>query len=149
GRRGRAGHGDPVGRHAPVRELLGGDLAETRDDLVAERARRERRVRLHQRHGDARVELTQGAGAARAGEAAADDHHARGALRAEGSRQEGGGRRDAELEKSAPTGVHFWAAYQAAIAWISGSVNPLAIRSMTVPGRVPARNSCMARTIAA
>ena len=35
------------------------------------------------------------------------------------------------------------------MAWISASVNPLAIRSMTVAGRAPERKSCMARTIAA
>ncbi len=40
-------------------------------------------------------------------------------------------------------------AYQAAIAWISSSVKPLAIRSMTVAARCPERKSCMALTIAA
>jgi len=35
------------------------------------------------------------------------------------------------------------------MAWISSSVNPLAIRSMTVAARCPERKSCMARTIAA
>src|SRR5712692_527591 len=35
------------------------------------------------------------------------------------------------------------------MAWISASVNPLAIRSMTVAARVPERKSCMALTIAA
>ncbi len=35
------------------------------------------------------------------------------------------------------------------MAWISASVNPLAIRSMTVAVRCRERNSCMARTIAA
>ena len=36
-----------------------------------------------------------------------------------------------------------------AIAWISWSVKPLAMRSITVPERVPDRKSCMALTIAA
>ncbi len=40
-------------------------------------------------------------------------------------------------------------AYQAAIAWISSSVKPLTIRSMTVAARCPERKSCMALTIAA
>jgi len=35
------------------------------------------------------------------------------------------------------------------MAWISSSVNPLAIRSITVPVRAPERNSCMARTMLA
>jgi len=40
-------------------------------------------------------------------------------------------------------------AYQAAIAWISSLVKPLAIRSITVADRCPERKSCMALTIAA
>ena len=35
------------------------------------------------------------------------------------------------------------------MAWISSSLKPLAILSMTVEGRVPARNSCIAFTMAA
>src|SRR6185295_1181531 len=81
-------------------------------------------------------------------ESAADDHHTgTGSLAERGRGEERGGRRQAE-EPAAGRGHFGCAANQAASAWISSSVNPLAIRSMTVPARWPERNSCMARTIA-
>ena len=43
--------------------------------------------------------------------------------------------------------LHFCAAYHAAIAAISSSEKPLAIRSITVAGRLPARNASIAATI--
>src|SRR5207302_8563966 len=43
----------------------------------------------------------------------------------------------------------FCPAYQSAIAAVSASEKPLAIRSMTVPGRWPERNSRIAATISA
>src|SRR5207244_7983438 len=99
---------------------------------------------------DARVGLAEGARAGGAGEASADHHHAR--RRAPRERRKGNERGrggEAELQEFAPAGLHFCVAYQAAIAWISWSVSPLAIRSMTVAVRVPERKSCIALTIAA
>ena len=110
-----------------VGELLRGELAQAADHGVTERARDERRARLDQGHGDARVGVAERAGTARAGEASADDHDAgpaRLGARREGTEGRGGRRRDAELEERATVGLHFCSAYQAAIAWISASVNP-------------------------
>src|SRR5207237_3937817 len=70
-------------------------------------------------------------------------------LRDGGQRNERTRNGEAELEEVAAAGLHFCAANQAAIAWISSSVKPLAMRSMTVPARCPERNSCIALTIAA
>src|SRR5205823_13310313 len=44
---------------------------------------------------------------------------------------------------------HRCCATQAAIARVSSSVNPFAIRPITVDGRSPARNACIAATISA
>ena len=152
GGRGRAGDDDAVGGDALVRELLRGQLAQAADHRVAERARGERRVRLDQRHGDARVGLPERAGAARAGKAAADDHDARGGPLREGRSGEAAAAAATatpSLRNVAAARLHRCAAYQAAMAWISSSVNPLAMRSITVPARCPERKSCMALTIAA
>src|SRR5262249_10273936 len=150
--RGRARDRDAVGGDALVRELLRGELAQTADHRVAERARGERRVGLDHGHGEARLEVAELAGAARAREASANDHDAsRGRLSAGevGTQRRRSRRSHAEAEKGAASGLRFCSAYQAAIAWISASVNPLAIRSMTVPARALERKSCMALTISA
>jgi len=148
----RAGDDDAVGGHALVRELLRAQLSQAPDHRVAERTGGEHRVRLDHRHGDARVDLPEGAGAARAGKAPSDDHDTRSGPLGEGpSREEGGrgGGRETELQELAAARPHRCVAYQAAMAWISASVNPLAIRSMTVAARFPERNSSIALTIRA
>src|SRR5439155_22240783 len=152
GGRARAGDRDAVSSDALVSELLGGELAQAADHRVAERAGGERPVRLDQRHDDARVELAKRAGTACPREATADDHDAgpgRLGAGSTGSESDRGGRRDAQLEKMSAGRLHRCAAYQAAIAWISASVNPLAMRSITVPARAPERKSCMALMISA
>src|SRR5262249_6772210 len=135
-----------------IGELLCRQLAQAADHAVAERAGGERRIGLDQRHGDARIGLPERAGTARATEAAPDHDDARRGALPEGairSQRGGSGGRDAELQEFSTLDHQRCAAYQAAIAWISSSVNPLAILSMTVPARVPERKSCMALTIAA
>ena len=137
---------DAVGGDVLVGELLCAQLAQAGDHPVAERTGGERRVRLDQGHGDARIDLAEGAGAAGAGEAAADDHHARGGALREAPEA---GSTAAEAVAATPSSRnrrrvifmsrrhHFCAANQAASAWISSSVKPLAIRSMTVPSALP------------
>ena len=99
---------------------------------------------------DARIGLTERAGAARAGKASPDHDDTRsGPLPERRNGEERRAAAAASFRNCAAAGLHFCAAYQAAMAWISASVNPLAIRSMTVPVRVPARKSWSAFTIAA
>src|SRR5207247_8687870 len=135
-----------------VGELLGGEDSQADDLRVAERARGERLVRLDQRHDDLRVGVAERAGAAGAGKPATDDHDAGPARLGAGQTwtgRGGGGRREAQLEKVSAGRLHRWEAHHAAIAWISASVNPLAMRSITVPLRAPERQACMALMISA
>src|SRR5207302_4823237 len=113
-------------------------------------------IGLDQGYGQARVDALQHAGAGRAGEAAADDDDAAArALPQYRQRQQrrrgaaGGG-----FEKRAAAGAvadhdrtpvqFFCAASQAAMALVSSSLKPLAMRSMTVAGRWPVRKSRIA-----
>ncbi len=141
-----------------VVELLRLEIAQSGDDVVAERAGGEGVAGLDQRHRDARIDVLERAGAGRAGESAAhDDDAAAGALRDRGRGQaDGRGACGGALEEIASVhmkvchdGQSFCAAYQAAMALISSSVKPLAIRSMTVAARCPLRNSCIAVTMSA
>src|SRR5215212_8060064 len=63
---------DSVLAYAVVAELLLGEVAQAGDDAVAERAGSEGRARLDERHGGIRQVAFHGAGAGRAGKAAAD-----------------------------------------------------------------------------
>src|SRR5829696_8120678 len=85
---------DAVLAQAVVAELLLGKLAQAGDDAVAERAGREGRARLDERHGGTRQVAFHGAGAGRAGKAAADHDDPRCRLtegRARQERDRGGG----------------------------------------------------------
>jgi hypothetical protein len=143
--------------------LLAPQIAQSGDHLVAERAGGEGGVFLDQRHRETRVEAFQRAGAGRAGKAAADhDDPAGGTLRqcrAERHRHADGEARPPQevaprrASRSHPpsdfffAGSSFCSAYHAAIAASSSSVKPLAMRSITVAGRVPARNPRNATTV--
>src|SRR5206468_5101442 len=84
-----------------------------------------------------------------AGEAAADDDNARPALRQNLTSQQPG--RGAAEQKATPRRPHHHfsccVASQIAMARISSSENPLAIRPMTVEGRSPERKASMAPMI--
>ena len=71
------GHGHAVAGELGVVELLLVQLAQAGDHLVAERAGGEGLALLDQRHARCAGRASERAGAGRAGEAAADDHHAR------------------------------------------------------------------------
>ena len=100
-------------------------------------------------------------GAGGAGKAAADhDDPAGGTLRqrrAKRQRRAGGERRPLqEVASRGSPARHLrrslslvCAAYHAAMAALSGSEKPLAMRSITVAGRCPARKACIAATISA
>ena len=138
-------------REAVIAKLLLAQLAQSGDDLVAEGAGGEHRLRFDQRDRDVRIEALQGTGATGAGEAAADyDNAAGGALRQGRDRRQerAGACRAPQKSASRRAQRHsFCLAYQAAIAATSSSEKPLAIRSMTVAGRCPVRNCCIGSTM--
>ena len=103
--RGRAlrGQFDPGGAQLVVAELLVAQIAQPGDHEIAERAGGVFGIRLDQRHGETRVEALQGAGAGRAGKAAADhDDPRRGALRQRWSAEPRSGGQHAEFQDVAP-----------------------------------------------
>src|SRR5262249_3684433 len=117
-----------VGGELVVTEFLRLEVAKPGDDAVAEWTGDERRVRLDQRHGDARIDPFDETGAGCSAEAAAHDDHAPArALGDSGKREQGcaGGRGFEEFTPVRALCSHdrppqsFCAPYQAAMALTS------------------------------
>src|SRR5262245_34020519 len=149
-----------IGGDLAVTELLRRKIAQSCDNAIAERASGEGLVRLHQSDGDARIGPSQGARGARAGKAAAHYNDAWSGLRDSRPSKERGrsckrsGRGKKRTAARAIYGhdvvlAQCCSAYQAAMACTSASEKPLAMRSMTVAGRWPARKACICATISA
>src|SRR5262245_64936219 len=124
-----------------VTEFLRLEVAKPSDDAVAEWAGDKRRVRLHQRHRNARIDPFDETGAACAAEAAPHDHHAPARALADGGKRARGCAGGGGLEEWPPAGAlgrtdrlpqSFCAPYQVAMALTSSSEKPLAMRSITV-----------------
>src|SRR6266481_1129805 len=140
------------GAEGIIAETLLPDRPQSGDYGVAEGASREDRTCLDEGHGSPRHGALQFPRAGGAGKAAADNDNTRPALRHERScQQRGRGGRGAAAQKRAPRRPHHrfssCAASQSAMARISTSEKPLAIRPMTVEGRSSERKASIAATI--
>src|SRR6516162_9211110 len=138
---------DAVAGQLVERKFLGAQLPQPGDDLIAERAGGEHRIALNKGHRDAPIEPLQRTGATGAGKASADDDNGRARLRPREADGEHCTQPKTTVQESAPR--RHCAAYQAAIAAASAWLKPLAMRSITVAGRCPARNCSIAVVMSA
>ena len=150
-------YGHAFGADRVITEALNGDISEARDNRVAERASRVDRVFLDEGHYEPGLGAVQLAGAGGPGKATAKNDHAGLCLRhcrSRSRKQHGRGGGGTAAQECPPRRPHYrlsagWAASQSAMAPISSSENPLAMRPMTVESREPLRKACIAAVISA